>query len=279
MLGSPGARATGFAFCLALFCAVAPATALAQEADGGPQVLQLDDMIAAVTYDEEPAQDIAPQHAAKFVDAPPSVARMADWVVSAQDNQGMPFVVVDKASATAVIYSPQGDALGATAALIGSAIGDDPTPGVGDRELRDVLPEDRTTHAGRFVGGYGPAADGRQVLWIDFETALSMHAVVTTNPKERRLERLASATIEDNRITFGCINVPTDFYETLVQPTFEGRNGVFYILPERKQLAEVFPQFAVAMMASAPQEPASEEQDLDALAADLKAMRERDSAG
>jgi hypothetical protein len=272
MLGSPGARATGFAFCLALFCTAAPA-ALAQEADGGPQVLQLDDMIAAVTYDE-PVQDIAPQQAAMPVDAPPSVARMADWVISAQDNQGMPFVVVDKASATAVIYSPEGEALGATAALIGSAIGDDPTPGVGDRELRDVGPEDRTTHAGRFVGGYGPAADGRQVLWIDFETALSMHAVVTTNPKERRLERLASPTIEDNRITFGCINVPADFYETLVQPTFEGRTGVFYILPERKQLAEVFPQFAGAVMASAP-----EEQDLEALAADLKAMRERDSAG
>jgi hypothetical protein len=271
MLSSPGARATGFAFCLALFCTAAPTAVLAQEADGGPQVLQLDDMIAAVTYDDESAEDFAPQPVAE-PDAPPSIARMADWVVMAQDNHGMPFVVVDKASATAVIYSPEGQALGATAALIGSAIGDDPTPGVGDRELRDVRPEDRTTHAGRFVGGYGPAADGREVLWIDFETALSMHAVVTTNPKERRLERLASQTAQDNRITFGCINVPEDFYATLVQPTFNGRNGVFYILPEQKQLAEVFPQFAETMMASAPQEPqpASEEQDLDALLASLR---------
>lgn len=200
---------------------------------------------------------------------PAAVAALADEVARSGDNEGMPFVVVHKAAAIAVVYSPEGEVIGSTPVLIGSAIGDDPTPGVGDRELRDVLPEDRTTHAGRFVGGYGPAAKGREVLWIDFETALSMHAVVTTNPVERRLERLASETVDDNRITFGCINVPTEFYEGLVRPIFSRSNGVFYILPETRTLAEVFPQFGGMLQASLEPETPSGELDLDALLASL----------
>jgi hypothetical protein len=68
-----------------------------------------------------------------------------------------------------------------------------------------------------------------------------LHPVVTTNPKEHRLERLASATPEDNRITFGCINVAAAFYEEVVRPTFTGTSGVVYILPEATPLNEVFP--------------------------------------
>jgi hypothetical protein len=240
------------AFCIGLLCSAAPAAVLAQEAQASePQILLLEDLIAAVDVTSEDAEAIEPvipgevelalADAAEPVEAPPTVARMAERIARSGDNQNLPFVIVDKASATAVVYGPDGQMLGATPALVGSAIGDEATPGVGDRELREVLPEDRTTHAGRFVGGYGPAADGRQVLWVDFPTALSMHPVVTTNPNERRLERLASATPEDNRITFGCINVPAEFYETRVKPVFGETNGVFYILPEARELAEVFP--------------------------------------
>lgn len=203
---------------------------------------------------------------------PSSVASLADWVIGAGDNEDLPFVIIDKAAAVAVVYSPAGEVIGSTPVLIGSAIGDDPTPGVGERELRDVLPEDRTTHAGRFIGGYGPAADGREVLWVDFDTALSMHPVVTTNPVERRLERLNSETVDDNRITFGCINVPVAFYEGLVQPIFTQSNGVFYILPETRALAEVFPQYAATLPA---EDTDPGELDLDALLASLRA----DSAG
>ena len=290
MLACSSTRVTAFAFCLGLFCTAAPAAVLAQETEAaGPQVLRLEDLIAAVHVPPEDAETIEPLIAEEVelvdaevtepVETPPSIARMADWIVRSGDNQDMPFVIVDKATATTVIYSPNGEVMGATPALIGLAVGDEATPGIGDRELREVLPEDRTTHAGRFVGGYGPAADGREVLWIDFETALSMHPVVTTNPTERRLERLASEAVDDNRITFGCINVPAAFYEAVVQPAFKQSNGVFYILPEQKQLAEVFPQLGGAMLASTDGE--ADELDLDALAAELMALREAetDSAG
>ena len=62
-------------------------------------------------------------------------------------------------------------------------------------------------------------------------------------PAEKRAERLASASPDDNRVTHGCINMAPDFYEQVIRPTFE-RGGVFYILPDKDSLAETFPDFA-----------------------------------
>lgn len=174
----------------------------------------------------------------------PTVLEMADWVVRSGDNQGLPFAIIDKSSAVVSVFDPRGRLIGADVALLGLTVGDDSVPGIGDRALSQVRPEDRTTPAGRFLGGYGPADGGREVLWVDFATAVSMHPVVTSNPKEMRLERLKSPTINDNRISYGCINVFDAFYDGVVEPTFRKSNGVFYVLPDTKTLAEVFPDFA-----------------------------------
>jgi hypothetical protein len=69
-----------------------------------------------------------------------------------------------------------------------------------------------------------------------------MHPTATGVPAEKRVERLASPSPDDNRITHGCINVSPEFYEQVIRPTFE-RGGLFYILPDNTPLAEVFPEF------------------------------------
>src|SRR5206468_1038865 len=79
---------------------------------------------------------------------------------------------------------------------------------------------ERSTPAGRFVGERGHNARGEDVVWLDYDAAVSMHRVLTSNPEERRLERLATPTSDDKRISYGCINVPVDFYETYIQPMF-----------------------------------------------------------
>lgn len=53
-----------------------------------------------------------------------------------------------------------------------------------------------------------------------------MHRVVTSNPAERRLARLVSPTADDNRISYGCINVPVAFYETYIRPMFARYSGI-----------------------------------------------------
>lgn len=188
-----------------------------------------------------------PSKAAKAEEAvatPQTVARMADWVMRSGDNDDLPFAIVDKTAAMVFVYGADGEMLGATPALVGLTPGDDSTPGIGDRELSDIPPEERTTPAGRFLGAYGPAqGKAYDVLWVDYATAISLHPVATSNPEEKRAERLKSPQADDNRITFGCINVSRTFYTKVVRPTFKDTKGVFYVLPDFRDLAEVFPNF------------------------------------
>jgi len=168
---------------------------------------------------------------------------LAGWVVGTRDNQGYPFAVIDKNTAQILVFGSDGRLRGAAPGLFGSARGDHTAPGVAGLALSAIPGDDRTTPAGRFVGAYGPSLDAGRVLWVDYDAAVSIHPVSLGVPSERRAERLASPTPDDNRVTHGCINVSAEFYERIVQPTFE-RGGVFYILPDRGSLANTFPGFA-----------------------------------
>ena len=141
-------------------------------------------------------------------------------------------MIIDKVGAEVFVFDADGQFKGKTPALLGSAKGDQSVPGVGDRELSQIKPDERTTPAGRFVARFGPAAGGKRVLWVDYATAVSMHPVITANKKEHRVERLKSPTPDDNRIPYGCINVDPGFYKDVVRPLFTDAGGVVYILPE-----------------------------------------------
>jgi hypothetical protein len=173
-----------------------------------------------------------------------TAAQLAAWVVASSDNGGRPFVIVDKLAADVFTFDADGRLEGAAPVLVGLTRGDDSFPGVGDREMSAIPPEERTTPAGRFLASFGGARGRRKVLWVDYPTAISLHPVVTTHPQERRLERLQSLAPEDRRITYGCINVPTAFYRDVVLKAFADGSGVVYILPDTKPVAEVFPAFA-----------------------------------
>lgn len=189
--------------------------------------------------DAAPAPDVEDEGAL----ASDAVVQMTEWIDSSRDNRDMPFMVIDKVDAKLFVFDAGGQFLGEAPVLLGEASGDESLEGIGDRELSDIKPEDRTTPAGRFISRLGPASGNRKVLWIDYPTSISMHPVVTSNKKERRPQRLASPTPDDNRITFGCINVAPAFYERIVKPNFHANPGVVYILPEFKTLAQVFPAF------------------------------------
>ena len=176
-------------------------------------------------------------------DVSETVIELAGWVVASKDSQGYPFAIMDKAAAQILVFGGDGRLRGAAPGLFGSATGDHTAPGVAGLALRAIPGRDRTTPAGRFVGGFGPSIDAGRVLWVDYDSAVSIHPTATGVPKERRAERLASPAPDDHRITHGCINVSPEFYEQIVSPMFE-RGGVFYILPDKASLAETFPEFA-----------------------------------
>jgi hypothetical protein len=168
------------------------------------------------------------------------VKRMADWVMASADNHGLPFIIVDKVEAKVFVFNRNGRLLGASAALLGRARGDDSPPDIGKRKLSAISPAERTTPAGRFVAFLGRDFE-HDVLWVDYKLALSLHRVIRGNPGDHRLQRLATANPSDHRISYGCINVPVRFYEQTVLKTFTGTEGIVYILPEVKALQDVFP--------------------------------------
>ena len=177
---------------------------------------------------------------AQPIDVPSTDAwHVINWVIASHDNNNMPFMVLDKVAADLFLFNSAGQMIAATPALVGMMVGDEATPGVGDRELSNIPLEDRKTPAGRFVAKFGRAAGGRDVLWVDYPSAISIHAVITIE-NQHRLERLNSRTPDDNRITYGCINVPTKFYADVIKPLFKGTSGIVYVLPETKPAGAVF---------------------------------------
>jgi len=170
----------------------------------------------------------------------PDARELVGWIVTTGDAAGTAFVIVDKKEAMVHVFDAAAQWRGSSPVLLGGAIGDDTVSGIGNRAIADVLPEERTTPAGRFVGERGHNARGEDVVWVDYDAAVSMHRVITSNPAERRLERLATPTPADNRISYGCINVPVAFYEAYIRPTFAEQHALVYILPETRTLAEVF---------------------------------------
>jgi hypothetical protein len=171
---------------------------------------------------------------------------VANWVVDSGDNQSMPFVIVDKADAKVFVFDANGQLRGTAPALLGLARGDDTIPGIGDRKLSSIRPEERTTPAGRFVAALGYNLHGVEILWVDYDLAISIHRVITTKPRECRLQRLATPSPLDNRISYGCINVPAKFFDKVVRPAFTGTNGIVYVLPETRSAREVFGTYNVA---------------------------------
>ena len=169
-----------------------------------------------------------------------AVRHVANWSVYSGDHQKMAIVIVDKRDARVWVFDPKGKLISATPALLGSAIGDHTVPGIGERPLSLVKPDEKTTPAGRFIAEPGFNTKGEDIVWVDYDAAVSMHRVRANVKAERRLERLASPSSADNRVSFGCINLPKTFYETVLSPTVNQFGAVVYVLPETRTPAEVF---------------------------------------
>ncbi len=162
-------------------------------------------------------------------------------VTRSNDHGSAPFLVLDKRAARVWVFDAQGRLTGSTPVLLGLAIGDDTAPGVAELPLAQIAEAERTTPAGRFVMEPGRNLHGDDILWIDYAAAVSMHRVRSAHAGERRLQRLASPSAADNRISYGCINVPVAFFNRVLTPFFKEARAIAYVLPETRPLAAAFP--------------------------------------
>ena len=185
---------------------------------------------------------LAPAQARQPAAEPPSpeVTQLVQRAIAAQDNRGQAFAVVDKKRARVHVFAPDGTLRGSSPVLLGLAKGDESVPGIGERPMAQIRPHERTTPAGRFASEPGVNANGEDIVWVDYDAAVSMHRVRTANKADRRLHRLATPTIADNRISYGCINVPAAFYDGYVKPALGSTRGVVYVMPETESAERRF---------------------------------------
>lgn len=189
---------------------------------------------------------------------PTADARLvANWAVHTRNHKQNAFVVIDKKDARVYVFAPDGKLVESAPALLGSARGDDSFPGIGDKPLSAIKPFEKTTPAGRFIAEPGRNTSNEDIVWVDYDAAVSMHRIRPTNASERRLERLASLTVDDNRVSFGCVNLPVSFYENVLSPTVQRHGAIVYVLPEVKTVQQVFGAYDVL----APQNQAGRERE------------------
>lgn len=186
-------------------------------------------MISGVSYGD-----------ASLTSLTPDAHNLADWVIESDDNQNRPFIIIDKKESKVFVFLKDGKLYGESSALIGITIGDINAPGVGMKKIADITIEERTTPAGRFEAALGPSLNKTELLWIDYDSGISMHTVITSNPSEHRLQRLLSQKSAEHRITYGCVNVSSIFYKEVIRPTFRNTGGIVYILPEIQSILTVF---------------------------------------
>lgn len=199
---------------------------------------------------QKPARAPAPVEASAPITPSAEAARVIAWVSGAGDARALPWLVVDKRNAAMFLFDAKGKPLAAVPVLIGIATGDEASPGVGSKRLGELGPAEKTTPAGRYLAKFGLPVAGERILWVDYATSVAIHPIPKdAGPKEKRRERMLSPTPEDNRITFGCINVPKAFYARTLRPLFQKKGGYVYILPDTKPIEQVFPRLRVQTVA------------------------------
>jgi len=150
---------------------------------------------------------------------PAKTSAVISWAMENNDHKGKPFLIADKKAGMLYRIAPDGTVAHESPALFGKSIGDEAvrnnTP-AGAFELKIIpINNDR----------YGDVAQFKR---IDTDV-FAVHRMVNVSGQNRRA-RLDSVTPSDNRISAGCINVPSVFYDNHVKDA-----GKIYILPESRE--------------------------------------------
>ena len=133
------------------------------------------------------AAPAAPRQAAKAsqVLMGQDAQQLAAWIRATGNNHAQPFALIDKKAASVHVFDAVGMLRGSSPVLLGLAVGDDSVPGIGERKMSEIRPEERTTPAGRFAAEPGRNLQGEDIVWIDYDAAVSMHRVRSGNKAER----------------------------------------------------------------------------------------------
>jgi hypothetical protein len=154
------------------------------------------------------------------------VERVAAWAIASQDHGGVPFLVVDKARAKLYAFGSDGRLTASAPILLGASRADGPAAA-------------GATPAGRFVAAPWLSVRGDGIVWINADAAVTLHGIPSGNSPGRAPRRLASADLDDKRISDGSLHVAGDFYRDHLS-ALRGQVSIAYVLPEVLPARDVF---------------------------------------
>lgn len=182
------------------------------------------------------APSTAPARPAALQATPAPAAGLLRWIAHTANNEGRPYVVVDKRQARVWVFDAQHRPLASSAALLGLTAGDHEVADIRTRNVAKLTRDARITPAGRFVTEPGINLQGEDVVWLDYDAGLAMHRVRPGLAQASRNKRLAEGVASAQRISMGCVVLPVAFYEGVIRPLLGRQAGVVYVLPEHGPL-------------------------------------------
>ena len=176
------------------------------------------------------------------------------------EKTGKGFIIADKPNAMMHMFNADGSHFLSDPTLYGKEKGD--VLGA----VSSLEGGQKITPAGKFTlkardSHYAGGKDLVLVESLDATGYIAIHAADVSTPSERRLERLASETTEDNRISYGCINTAhATFINKIAPHVAEFDGGLIFVLPDAtEKTAEIFKPEAKTVEHEAPAEKAKGE--------------------
>lgn len=142
------------------------------------------------------------------------------------------YVIVDKPSATLYMIGADKKLIGQMPVLLGQTKGE--TPNMSDPESDTAV--QATTPAGKYtmgtiIGEEDLITYKGKVFSLCGSDALALH--ITYPPeKEKRTEALNTPTPEDNRLSWGCLNISEEMWAKYIEGNIENRGTYMFITPD-----------------------------------------------
>ena len=175
----------------------------------------------------------------KGVEASRDIRLVAEWQV--RQGHGKSFVMLDKINGLIYAFDGKGVLLAKAPSLYGASGKDLLSEESASKTMDQMTTADKVTPAGVFgAKGVNNSSYGFTVNFAEYKTgAIAIHIVYLGTPSENRQYRLDSKSPLDNRISYGCINVPAEFMS--VMKAHFSKDSVVIVLPELQSAESFFP--------------------------------------
>ena len=174
----------------------------------------------------------------KGVEASRDIRLVADWQV--RQGHGKSFVMQDKINGLIYAFDGKGVLLAKAPSLYGASGKDLLSEESASKTIAQMTTADKVTPAGVFNAKGVNSSYGFTVDFAEYKTgAIAIHIVYLGTPSENRQGRLDSKSPLDNRISYGCINVPAGFMS--VMKAHFSKDSVVIVLPETQSAESFFP--------------------------------------